>query len=326
LLRTAYDESQDTGISKVTVASINASTIPANRLSDFIRCLVQVTKNKQKLYGITVIALEWLDKFDIGRESLEYCLTEGRLEAKQRDSLGKQMEYTTSRSAIIWCHKQLVTNIRTDQAYNFFLQKHLNIVFDECFEDMAAYLLYPDRGPCRCNVDIFFQIISKHDAADKAVEPFVIRWIDWIKNGKFEPTPDHTHESAELLYTLFNRALEKNISRCDCIREETYSRIYSLLKCGDKEEIPKGLYHLVAMIAAKYKGVDEVIKNILPRIDSDRFDHEQKELSRLIRRAMDQLSAFMKSPLDQDLEHKFIKTESEISTFDSLNGITGFYG
>ncbi len=286
LLAAASDEIQGKGITLATNAAILGSSIPLQDLSDFWR-LITETAQGWKLYGIAACALQYLDKFDICHEVIDYCLDEDRLDSNQKTSLGMEMQYVTSRSAVVWCHSRLISKVKSDVYYNSFINKHRLVVIDECQQAMMGYLLYPNRGPANYNIDTLYDLIREMDNP----RPLLLRWSDWLNEGRFDGNRQEGDTSAGLLYKIFNEVVDNRLDMFDAIMEETHNRVYSLLKMSN--EPYKGLYHLVAMLGAQYKGAEHVVNNIISRVYTDNFSSGEKDLWFLLGRAFRSLVVLM---------------------------------
>ncbi len=129
-------------------------------------------------FGLAIGVVKSIDRRNVGHSALEFCLEGNRLEPWQRDNLGMHMQYATSEVALRYFHSKLVNSIRSDTYYNSFLNSHLDFILANCYSDMAAYLLFPDRGPGSFNVDSFYSVVSRAQLG-----PLLLRCTDWINRG-----------------------------------------------------------------------------------------------------------------------------------------------
>jgi len=316
LLAAAFAEAGGIGISEATASAILVSKIPKSDVHDFWR-LIAKRVDGWKLFGVAAYVLTFVDNDGKGQDVIEYCLEEGRLSPQQRESLGTYMTAVNSREAVVWCHHQMTTHIKSDIYYNSFLHKHITIVATDCYDEMVAYLLYPNRGPTNYNVDSFYDAI-RNLANPK---PFVTRWIDWIRSGQFDGNRGDADESPIVLYKIFNEITAEPDPKFNLIIEETLTRVYHLLK--SHEEVHKGLYHLVAMLDAKYTGADYVLSNIFPRVYMDRFSADEVALFSLLKSSFQLLAKLSKDPENKTLQTGVRDKWLEVSEIDK---ITGFWG
>ncbi len=314
LLAAVLDEVEGLGITDATVSAILSSNISKSDLSDFW-CLIAKQVEDWKLYDVAVHVLSIIDKFNTGHDVIDYCLEEGRLSSEQRESLGMSMKNVTSKDAIIWCHHQLTTRIKSDVYYNWFLHKHADVVTNVCYDQMAAYLLSPNRGPANCNVDTFYDVIKK--LADP--EPFIIRWIDWVRTGRFDGNGGEGDEFAYYLYTIFNEIIEESDAKFDPILKETLNRVYLLLTSD--ENVCKGLYHLVAMLSVQYKGAYYVLENILEMVNTARLSNEVTNMYFLLKSSFQLLTRLNKDPENRVLQDAVSSKWLEITEADKITEV-----
>ena len=196
-LRLAKAEIETTGISNAVAASVLGSNIPLSALSEFYLLIAKHVTSTQ-LCDVAVRALEAVDKFNVGHAAVEYCLEEGRLEPEGLNSVARRMETVVNEPAVLWCHKQMIENLKTDDPYYSFLRKHIETIVLKDVDNMMAYLLYPSRGPSACNIFSFALAIEKVQDP----KPLVMRWVEWIDNGKFDGNARQTAKRHKLSIRL----------------------------------------------------------------------------------------------------------------------------
>lgn len=314
LLNAAFTEAIEKGVSSATASAILSSSIPPTDIAEFWR-LIAIHVTDWSLFGVARYVLNVIDKFNVGHEVIEYCISDERLSSEQIEQIGMLMQYVSNEDTVVWCHIQLTKRIMTDVYYNSFLQKHISVITNKCYDDMSAYLLLPNRGPAKYNVDTFADVI-RHVSNP---EPFVIRWIDWIHAGRFDGNGEPEDESAEILYKIFNKFIEKPIASFEPIIMTTLDRVYLL--CKEKNSVHKGFYHLVSMLNAKYKNVSYVLYNIIPRIYPSQIPIEAKELYYLLEPSFRALSALNRDPENQFLEDAFRDKWLEVASVDKITGV-----
>lgn len=293
LLRTALQELRSDGISNATADALISAQVDDFDLSEFLSLVVRELEGRQ-LFGLALSLVDYIDRRGVGQEALDYCLQPGRLTEPQAFHVGARMQSVNTPEALVWCHSRLTSMIRSDPAYHSFLVKHTNVVLDRCFDEMAAYLLQPNRGPARYNVDSFEIVLSHSDHAG----PFALRWIEWINDGYFDREHRDGGESARVLYLILNKYWGAPAFKE--IVEAIHTRVHLLLKSGSNDRVRDGLYHLVAMVDAKYRGVERVLTETVPRIYE--LPADQRLLLGRITAALQAVVAYHENPSDATLK------------------------
>lgn len=316
LLSIAFQEAANsTGPSNATVAAIISSSIPGDELERFWLQLAKRFEGEDRL-AIAKSAIKLLDARDAGYEAIEFCLEDGNLSPEHIEWLGMNMQYVNSPVAVLWCHKQMVSRVRSDAYYNSFLQKHVATVIRDCYEDMTAYLLFPDRGPGRYNIDSFF-LVAQHLDDPK---PFILRWQDWVRTGYFDLKEDvEENETAWVLYQIFNDAIESRTDKFDGLIKYTLDRVYGLLKSSGISNNRAGLYHLVSMAEAKFLAVDRILPTLMSRVHLDVRRSDEGELFNKVIRALELLSKLNGASVGEErgaVAEEFERVMNEVSLLD----------
>ena len=259
LLAVALEETAGgAGPSESTVAALIASPVPEPDVEKFWLLLARKFEGAMRLQ-VARTALRLFDAAGVGGEAIDFCLDGENLNAQERETLGMHMQYVTSEGAVVWCHRRMVSRVKSDTYYNSFLQRHAEIILRECYDEMASYLLSPDRGPRSYNVDSLFHVAERADDAG----PFIPRLKEWFNAGLFDGRANaEGAESGELLYVKLNRAIGAGRGKFDALTDEVVQRVHRLLDSRSENEINRGLYHLVAMTQAKFLGVDRMIRKL----------------------------------------------------------------
>ncbi|MGY8665924.1 hypothetical protein Q3C01_26715, partial [Bradyrhizobium sp. UFLA05-109] len=280
ILAAAQSEIESTGLSNALAASILCSEISPIDLADFYLIMARRVSG-QKLYGLAYSALELIDKFNIGHSVVEYCLER---EPNWKNQIAKNMVHMRSEPAVLWCHKQLTTRLKYhDTDYYLFLDKHISKLAEKDLQTIVAYLLHPDRGPAHHNIDSLYLAIK--DLKDPS--SFVLRWREWIRDGRFDNNGNKGDQDAELLYFYLSEAAQD--ARFTPILDELHRHVHRLLK----SEVAKGLYHLRCMLEREYHYADEVFSNSFP--NRERASTEEMDLYRHLHLAFDALVEFRQS-------------------------------
>jgi hypothetical protein len=321
LLAAALAELRRVGLTNATAQALASSKVADVELSEFLSLAAEDTLRSQQLFGLAISLVQYIDERGVGQQALDFCLRSGRLEDWQIEYVGIQMQYVKSSAAVLWCHSRMTSLIRSDTHYHSFLQRHIDIIVDQRYDDMAAYLLQPLRGPGDYNIDSFELVISHVEDPT----PFQSRMIDWIKGGYFDFERNERKEDWEtprILYLMLNEHWSD--AKFGIVAKAIHDRVYLLVKSGSQNRLSTGMFHLVAMVDAKYLGVDQVVHNlVLPSALDVGFEHY--ELLEVISKALKAVVAFNEDPSNDDLERNVTKLYHEIADADR-KGITGYWG
>lgn len=320
LLAAALEEaSAGVGPSDSTVTALVASSVLESEVEKFWLLLAEKFEGGMRLH-VARTALTFLDASGVGGEAIDFCLAGENLDAGGRETLGMYMQDVTSEEAVRWCHHRMVSRVRSDTYYNSFLQSHADLVLRECYDEVASYLLHPDRGPRDYNVDSLFLAVERADDA----EPFILRLKKWIGAGLFDgKANDERAESGELLYKKFNRAILAGLNKFDTLIEETFKRVCRLLESPDINNLNRGLYHLVAMSVAEFACVDRALPGVEEKAYIPYSYAEQRRLYDEVMRALRLLSRMngeTGAQPDQDLKSEFEEAKRKVYLADNITG------
>lgn len=320
LLAAALEEaSADTGPSDSTVAALVASCVPKPDIEKFWLLLAEKFEGGMRLQ-VALTALTLFDKTGVGGEAIDFCLAGENLSARERETLGMYMSSVTSEEAVVWCHQRMVSRVRSDTYYNSFLQRHAELILRERYDEMAAYLLYPDRGPRDYNVDSLFLVAERAEAA----EPFMLRLKKWVSAGLFDGSAnDERAESGELLYIKLDRAIGAGQDKFDTLMEEHLKRVCRLLDSHDRNNLNRGLYHLVAMLESEFAGVDRVLSGVEREVHVPYSYREQRVLYNEVVRALRLLSRMnggAGARPEPDLKSEFEEASRKVYLADNITG------
>lgn len=302
------------GISYSTLELLLTSPIKDSSLDAFWR--ITIREFEKARFSLAIGVVKSIDRRNVGHKALEFCLEGDRLEHWQRENLGMHMQYATSEVALRYFHSKLVTNIRSDTYYNSFLHRHLDFILNNCYSDMAAYLLFPDRGPDSYNVDSFHDVVNR--APDPA--PFLLRWEAWINNSMFDGQDElEGSESAEVLYKIFNKFIQNQRKEAYPLIHYTIQRVYLSLKGMKQEDRRKGFYHLAGMSTAKFRWAGEMLAEI-ERVDAHHFSIEEQKLLFLHEKFLRLISRKDSEGVDLDRDDEVRDMQLEIYEADNFSG------
>ena len=316
LLGAVLDELRDgPGLSNATAEAIPSARVDDASLSEFLTLMAHEVTG-WKLYGLATLALDCIDQRAVGHEALIYSLTGDRLDSYQREQIGLRMKYVSSPEAVIWCHTQLTTALKDDRNYHSFLVQHTDIVFAQLFDEMCAYLLSPNRGPGRHNVDTFAIMLERADNP----RPFQRRWIEWIRDGLFDRRGHEGSEAAHVHYGILNHYWS-HAAFAELV-PVTHQHLRSLLRSESTELNRDGLYHLGSMLEARYVGA----RDVMPDAVSRRYSSSE-ELLRVQAAIIEALQGLVR--LNHDPDNATAKREFErlrhLVIDTDRTGITGLY-
>lgn len=317
LLRTAMLELRGDGLTNATGDALLSARIDDFDLSEFLGLAAREVEGRQ-LFGLALTLVPCIDERAVGHEALDYCLEPGRLQDDQVAAVAQHMRWVTTPSAVLWCHSRLTSRIRSDTYYNSFLNKHVHTVLDGCFDEMTSYLLQPDRGPGGYNVDSFALVLS--NTGDTG--PFERRWREWIHDGCFDRRrrEEEGSERADILYQILNEHWDD--PRFGSIVETIQTRVHGLCSSGSNDEVRAGLYHLVAMVDARYRGTDHVLANTVPRVHGLPF--EQLELFGELRAALQAVVEYNEDPTGPVRGRRVTECYLKVARADT-SGVTGYW-
>lgn len=198
LLTAALQELRGSGMSNAVADALVSVSVTDAELAEFLDLAAQESQG-HALFGLALSRPQYLNRRGVGFEALDQCLS--RLGDKDLRHVGMRMSRMTSPTVLDWWHSRLTSVVRNDGSYGDFLEHNLNTVLTRHLDAMTAYLLYPNRGPGRRNIDSFAAVIPRVDNP----QPFQQRWVEWIIDGYFDPPRRQGFESAEVLYWYLNR-------------------------------------------------------------------------------------------------------------------------
>lgn len=313
LLAAAWESLEGPGVAQAVMGAMLTSSIPAVDQAAFWRIAAGRVEG-EKLVNLAGCAVALVDAHGVGHEAFEACLEEGRLTPDQRARVGIFLLDVQGREAVIWAHRLLVNEICVDAHYHTFFHRHASVVLEACRDEMAAYVLIPDRGPLNCNVDTICAVIEKADDP----EPFLQRWIDWINDGRFDGNRATGDETAEILYEVLTDARKDGATRLEPVVQAVHDRVCMLLKSRDNAV--KGLYHLVSMIQAEYAGAGEVLADMRRRVSYGGYSKEEFRLLGLLQATLRILAAVNEDPGNRELKQRFEDKAQEIADVDRITG------
>lgn len=258
LLGNALDELRGQGISDAVADALVRANVTDAELDEFLGLAARDVP-ATSLFGLALSLPAYLDRRGAGRDALDRCLA--ALTDRELDHVAPRMAQLTSTEAIMWWHDRLTTVVRNDTHYHRFLVRHLDLVLAHGPDELAAYLLHPDRGPGNLNMDAFDLVVRRVPDPD----PYFRRWHEWIWNGYFDLPRREGSEHAAILYQIFTERWTD--PHYLWLRSSAHDRLLLLLQSHDTVRQRIALHHLSAMVEAGYRGADDIRRGIYTRVD-----------------------------------------------------------
>ena len=156
--------------------------------------------------------------------------------------------------------------------------------------------------------------------AQDLVKAGVRVWIDWIRSGCFDGNEGEGDEGADILYKIFNEAIDRKTDKLNTIIDETHARVYSLLT--HPRDKNKGLYHLVAMLDAEYKRAEYVLEKIIHKGRGEMMGYFSSEEAVLLTHVIAAFSVLIKLNAGNVGQDEF---EVKYDAVRSIDTVTGFF-
>ncbi|MBB6390175.1 hypothetical protein [Microbacterium thalassium] len=243
------------------------SDIDDAELAEFLLLAAREART-QTVFGLALSLVDIIIRRGVGHRALDVCLADGALDEDQLLWVGLAMKAARTRDAVTWFHSRLTSVIRSDGCYCQFLQEHAAAIVAACPDAMLGYLLVPDRGPGRTNIDSF-------EIGIRLVpDPLRLqqRWMEWIAGGFFDRLGQPGSEHPEIAYQILNE--NWGAPRFSPIVAAMHEHVELLLRSRSPQSIDSGLAHLDAMLAEDYRGTGRVMADTIPRMRD--LDPEQR--------------------------------------------------
>jgi hypothetical protein len=300
LLAAALAELRGAGISNATAGALASTRISNIALTEFLS-LAARDAPRHSLEGLAMSIPEYVDKLDAGHEALDFCLVQGGLTERELATVAIRMVQVRRPEAVVWCHHRMTAVVRNDILYNSFLRDHRSVVFERCLDEMSAYLLQPDRGPDRYNIDSFDLILL--DADDP--RPFLDRWHDWIQTGQLDESKKAGSNADVIHYKILNERWDVPVFAT--LIQATHQHVVSLFRSSDTRR-SDAIRHLYAMVDTQYRGAEVVVRDIPARIEG--LQPEDVELVEVLVQALRALADWQADPNDGIRERRAVESRN----------------
>ncbi len=211
-------------------------------------------------FGLGLSLLPFVARHQIGCEAAAFVLARGAMADYERGFVGMRLARLAGPSLVPWCHWLLVTVVRNDTAYQTFLSVHGPSVVRDHLDAMTEYLLVPDRGPAGYNIDAFACVLGS--VPDP--RPFLLRWFDWINDGRFDRASGPGSEHVGLVYAILDSYAGE--AWVPLVAEAIETQIHVRLLASDPAKIREGLHQLAVMCNREYGGIGRVLHRTVPAV------------------------------------------------------------
>ncbi len=315
-LALAWEELRNCALTDATRLALESAAVPNSVLDEFLRLAVRcvppvtnITTNLEgrtsQLFALALTTINLIAVRSVGHEALQYCLQPGNLSSSQLAVALSRLNRDAPPDAVVWFHRRLI-ELRVDGAYYWFLKQHFEVIQMRSWDEMANYLLVPDRGPDVLNLESLELVVRQ----GRDPEPFRRRMLEWLHRGLL----DGEGPSAVPASFLYLSAPY----RPSPIVDEIHRRVGELVRATDQRHQRIGLRHLASMIERKYDRVDEVVR-LLDPWGSPALAPPESRMYRLLRSA---LVALARS--DDSVDHTLLV--EQIRALDRTEGgLLGMY-
>ena len=261
ILTAALSELRAGRITNALAEAVTQARVSDEHLSEFLSLAARQLP-ADALFGLALSLPEYIDRRHAGHDALDYCLTHPAL-ADRRVALAARLPGVSNPPAVQWCHSRLTTVIREDSVYHSFLERHIDVVVDRCFEEMLVYLLQPPRGPGQYLAYCFNLVMARLDDPG----PLVQAWYHWVVDGSFdgEDSDDNRREAPSVLYALLS-GWSADPSFAD-LQEVNRQRVDGLMRSTSPADRTVGMAHLVAMAATGYPHLKSLLSQLSDRVE-----------------------------------------------------------
>jgi hypothetical protein len=257
--------------------------LPAGVLDEFLSLAVRECGDAN-LFGLALILPMCAFQRGAGYEALEYALTSRGMPPDHREFVAGRMLGAKSVADVVWAH-QIVLTAGNTGIYHSFLSRHAAVVVDKCFDQLAAYLLDPGRGPGGY-VAACVDIVLRHGVSAPSL--FVRRWLEWLDAGLFDGTPDDgtrtvpgavasgaipavpargraapAAERPAVMYRILDGSADEPMFAS--LREAAYRHVAELATTGRQDAAWR---HLAAMVEVSHHGAGDAFRVLGPVIET----------------------------------------------------------
>lgn len=242
-LRQILDELRGDGLREpIGPDPLLSPTLSNGMLDEFLSLAVRECVDGN-LFGLALALPMCAFQRGAGYEALEYCLKRRNLPPDHREFVAGRMLGAKSVVDVVWAHG-IVLSAGNTGIYHSFLGRHAAVVVDRCFDQLAAYLLDPARGPGGYTAACI-EIVLKHDVG--APWPFVRRWLEWLDTGLFDGAGHPAAEQPAVMYRLLSDDADRPVFAP--LREAAHRHVAELAGTG---RLAAAWRHLAAMAEVRY--------------------------------------------------------------------------
>lgn len=259
LLESLAREVADDAVMEATIDALRWSRVPGTVLEAAIRELLpQATPNA--ILGLAKLCIYLADDVHEHYELAEELVGDQRFPDYGIPTLSAIGRSLSDDTVTDWWHGVFVRRIAEDAYYNTLIEAHAASLMARRYNEVAAYLLHPNRGPADYNVDSMCAAIVHTDRP----YPFVRRMNEWIFSGKFDGRTEQSDSDVpHILYACLKNGLECDSEPIRDIAVSAVEHVRSLIVTGNPRA---AVAHLKAMLDNEFALPDLVVDRILDRL------------------------------------------------------------
>jgi hypothetical protein len=239
----AQEVVREQGVSKAVCDELVGAGIGPAVLEPFLHDLVP-RASPMGLFGLAAVGLQLVARTDACHGVADAAIAAPGFPGGLRWGLCGQATVLQTEPQILWWHDVFVRSVRDDSFYQRILATHGDLVVARRYGVARDYLLEADRGPGGANVDSLLEILLRTDRP----EPFVRRWIEWIRGGRFDWRRRPGDEGSFVLVECLDRLRRERPALAEPLIDETLARWRRQLGDGDPQMRHRGVVNLVGLL------------------------------------------------------------------------------
>jgi hypothetical protein len=197
---------------------------------------------RQGRFGLAELALKLVAKDPGYWPAVEVTIRGAQFTVPEWGALARYGRGLSGQQLLQWFDLVCV-DIRIDQVFQQLLADHTDNLLVHRYQQVLDYLLVPDRGPARLNVDSFIEVLRRRGRC----RPLEERWREWILAGRFDQ-PGPGNEDAGILAACLNDRLVDASAAVTPLIDEALRRWQALLNSDDPAERGTGISAMADVI------------------------------------------------------------------------------
>jgi hypothetical protein len=249
------------GLTNTTSAAVAQTELPREVVEPFLEAAVS-RATPDGLGGLGELALLLVSRCGYGHAAAEAAVARPEMPDWGHWLMHPVALEFQRAGDVQWWHDVFARWVRRDGLYYRFLSAHAAELLSHKYAEVRDYLLVPDRGPARLNVDSMLLVISKSDQSDI----FVRRWVDWLWGGRFDDRRGEGNESPQIHYACIIDGLPQAPVSVGEVLKRTLLRVKACLHSADAELFDVGCHHLLAMLEREVPFAFRVRSSVLDSV------------------------------------------------------------